>query len=223
MPESQPCSCGCPNTFSSKNAEDDLKRYLKQGADGTTRALIDAVVAEGVDGATLLDVGGGIGAIQFELLGAGVARATSVDASEGYVEVARREAERRGLSERIDARFGDFVAIADELHAADLVTLDRVVCCYPNLPTLMRAVTSHSKRVVGLVYPRDTWWNRVAARGLAVWGWLTRDSTRWYLHEPGQVDGLLRSAGFVRREVKRSMIWQVVVYRKAAAAEGAAS
>lgn len=211
------CDC-CPNTFSSREAEGDLKRYQEKGPDKTTSALIDAIVAEGVDGATLLDIGGGIGAIQLELLAAGAANATSVDASEAYVEVARSEAERRGYADRTAAHVGDFVALASEIEPADVVTLDRVVCCYPDLPALLEAASGHARRVVGLVYPRDIWWNRVAARAIAAFGWLTRDPTRWYLHRPGEVDAILRAAGYRRREITRDMIWQVVVYERTVAA-----
>jgi magnesium-protoporphyrin O-methyltransferase len=215
MPEPT-CDC-CPNTFSSRDAEGDLRRYREKGADKTTRALIDAIVAEGVDGASLLDIGGGIGAIPLELLAAGAARAESVDASEAYVDVARAEAERRGLGDRTAARVGDFVALAPGIEPADVVTLDRVVCCYPDLVALLEAAGSHARRLVGLVYPRDSWWNRVAARAIAVFGWLTRDATRWYLHRPGEVDAILRGSGYRRREVTRDMIWQVVLYTRPAA------
>ena len=74
------------------------------------------------------------------------------------------------------------------------------------------------RRMVGLVYPRDAWWNRVAARAIAAFGWITRDSTRWYLHRPGEVDGILRRAGFRRRDVDRSFIWQVALYVREPAA-----
>ena len=215
MPERRSCSDGCClNTFSSKEAENDLRRYLKEGPDATTRALIDAIAAQGVEGATLLDVGGGIGAIQLELLAAGATKASSVDASEAYVTVARAEAARRGLADRTDARIGDFETLAPVLEPADVVTLDRVVCCDPDLPGLLGAAASHARRMVGLVYPRVTWWNRVAARGIAAFGWITRDATRWHLHPVDDIDRILAQAGFAKREVACTLIWQVAVYTR---------
>jgi len=216
MPERNTCTCGCPNTFSTKEAEGDLKRYIKQGPDRTTRALIDAIVAEGIDGATLLDIGGGVGAIPLELLAAGAASATAVDATEAYVAVARGEAERRGYGDRTSARAGDFVDLAPEIEPADVVTLDRVVCCDPNLLGLLGPAAERAKRMVGLVYPRDAWWNRVAARVITAFGWLTRDSTRWHLHPTSEIDAILRGAGFGRREIDRTLIWQVVLYVRTA-------
>jgi hypothetical protein len=211
MPDGAPCSCG-PNTFDAKAAEGDLKRYRKQGPDATTRALIDAIVAEGVRGATLLDIGGGIGAIQLALLDAGAASATSVDATEAYVQVAKAEADRRGFADRTDGRVGAFETLGSVIGPADVVTLDRVVCCDPDLRSLLTQAAQHATRMVGLVYPRVTWWNRLAARVLAVWGWITRDATRWHLHADIEVDRILRAAGFQRRDVDRSLIWQVALY-----------
>ncbi len=213
MPDRPACDC-CPNTFSTKDAEGDLKRYFEKGPDKTTRELIDAIAARGIEGATVLDIGGGIGAVQLELLAAGAARAESVDATEAYVEAGRAAAERRGFGDRTSGRVGDFVALAPEIGAADVVTLDRVVCCYPDMPALLGAAAEHARRVLGLVYPRDAWWNRVAARLIGAWGWLTRDTTRWYLYDDRQIDQLLRSAGFARREVARDLIWQVVLYER---------
>jgi hypothetical protein len=217
MPE-DPCSCGCPNTFTDKSARDDLKRYLKDGPDKTTRALIDAIIESGVGGATLLDIGGGIGAIQLELLAAGLDRAESVDATEAYVATARREAERRGLGERVNPRFGDFVELASGIEPADIVTLDKVICCDPDLAGLLGAAIGHARRMVGLVYPRDAWWNRFASRGLAAWGWLSRDPTRWYQHPHPRIEGMLAAAGFERRQVMRSVIWDVALFTRREAA-----
>lgn len=215
MPKDAPCTCGCPNTFSTKEADADLKRYRKDGANRSTRALIAAILAEGVEGATLLDIGSGIGAIQLELLAAGAASAESVDATEAYVAVARAEAERRGYGDRTRGQVGDFVALATDIEPADVVTLDKVVCCYTDMPALLSRAGEHARRMVGLVYPRETWWNRVASRAIAVIGWLTRDPTRWYLHPTADVDRLLVTAGFERREVHRELIWQVVLYVRA--------
>lgn len=216
MPERRPCDCGCaPNTFTDREAANDLKRYLHKGPDDTTRSLIEALVREGVDGSKLLDIGGGIGAIQLELLAAGAAHAQSVDASRAYAVTARDEAVRRGYGDRTSTRVGDFVSLAPVVDPADVVTLDRVVCCYPDVDALLGAAAGKATRIVGLVYPRDTWWNRLAAVAMNGWGWLTRDATRWYLHPTSRVDGIMSRAGFAgRRPIKHSFIWQVVLYRR---------
>ena len=217
MPDRRPCDCGCtPNLFSDREAAKDLERYLEQGPDATTRALIQAIVAEGVTGFTVLDVGGGIGAIQLGLLDAGAARADAVDASEAYIETAGAEADRRGYGDRTTGRVGDFVELAGSIEAADVVTLDRVVCCYPDVDALLGAAAGKATRIVGLVYPRDIWWNRVVARVMNTWSWLTRDPTRWYLYRTAQVDGIMRRAGFAGREITHDWIWQVVLYRREA-------
>ena len=212
MPDDQRCNCGCPNTFDAKMAEGDLKRYLKDGPDKTTQVLIDAILGEGVEGATLLDIGGGIGAIQLALLSAGAASATSVDATEAYVTTARDEAARRGYADRTDGRVGTFEVLESVIQPADIVTLDKVVCCDPDLPGLLSRAAEHARRMVGLVYPRETWWNRLAALGLAAWGWLTRDSTRWHIHSTADIDRILRGAGFARRDIQRGFLWQVALY-----------
>lgn len=219
MPD-EPCRCGCVNTFSTKDAEGDLERYRKQGPDRTTRALIDAIRAEGIEGASLLDIGGGIGAIQLELLAAGLGRSTSVDASEAYVAVARSEALRRGYAEAASHRFGTLADVQSEVDGADVVTLDRVVCCSSDLPALLGTAVERARRMVGLVYPRPTWWNRLAARGINGFGWLTRDPTRWHLHPEAEIRGILQRAGFERRDVDRSFVWQVALYVRPAKSAG---
>jgi hypothetical protein len=216
MTDRPPCDCSGTNVFGNGEAENDLKRYRRKGADSTTKALIEAIVAQGVEGATLLDIGGGIGAIPFELLAAGAASAQSVDATEAYVTISRQEAERRGVADRVTGRVGDFVALASEIEPADVVTLDKVVCCYFDMPALIGRAAERARRIVGLVYPRVTWWNRAAARVIDAWGWLRRDPVRWRLHRPADIDRVLAAAGFERHDVRRDLIWQVVLYRRSA-------
>lgn len=214
MTDKRPCDCGCANVFGTREAEADLKRYRRNGPDSTTKALIEAILAEGIAGATLLDIGGGIGAIAFELLEAGAASAQSVDATEAYVTVELQEAARRGFAERVTARVGDVVALAPELEPADVVTLDKVVCCYLDMPALVSRAAERARRMVGLVFPRETWWNRVAARFIDAWSWVTRSPVRWRLHPPADIDRVFRDAGFERHDVSRDFIWQIVLYRR---------
>lgn len=212
MTDRCPNGCCSVNTFSRREAEADLRRYRASGIAGATKALVDAIKAEGVEGASLLDVGGGIGAIQLELLAAGLARAQSVDATQAYVDVARAEAERRGYGDRTRHLLGTLAEVGDGAEPADIVTLDKVVCCDPDVTALLGEVSGRARRIIGVVYPRTAWWNRVATRVIDAWGWITRDPTRWYLHATASVDGFLRDAGFVRRDVTRTFIWQVALY-----------
>lgn len=207
---------GIESIFSRRRVEQQLTRYRRRGPDKTTRMLIDALEAEGVGGLTLLDIGGGIGAIQLALLRADVASATDVDASTAYLAVAQSEAEREGLANRIAYRFGDFAALAPELAPAGIVTLDRVICCYHDMRGLVGQSSAKAARLYGLVYPRDTWWTR-ALIGLGnIIFRLRRDPFRVFVHPTTAVDALARDNGLTPRFHRTAGPWQVVVYARPA-------
>jgi methylase of polypeptide subunit release factors len=213
VPPNRSCDCpGCPNLFTAKAAEEGLRRYRRQGPDSSTRELLDGLVAEGIAGATLLDLGGGVGVIPLELLAQGAASAVSVDASAAYVAVARAEAERRGIGDRSSYREADFVAVSSEIAQADVVTLDRMICCYGDMPALVGRALEHANRVVGLVYPRDAWWVRRVADGMNLGSAMLRRQLRWHIHSEGVLDRLVSDAGFHRSRLRRGMLWQVAIY-----------
>lgn len=189
-----------------------LRAYLHNGPDRTTRLLVDALRAEGVGDATLLDIGGGIGAIQLELLASGLRSATDVDAASGYLAVAREEAARRGYDGRVTYRHGDFVTLADDLEPADIVTLDRVICCYHDMPALVGASIARARRLYGVVYPRDDWWVRLSFAAENAGQRIRRSQFRAFVHPTQAVDGMIRDAGFERRFFHRGAVWQVIVY-----------
>ncbi|HEX8024583.1 MAG TPA: class I SAM-dependent methyltransferase, partial [Candidatus Limnocylindrales bacterium] len=212
MADLGPCECGCANVFDDRSAAGDLQRYLRRGADRSTRELIEAVKSQGIIGDRVLDIGGGIGAIQLELLAAGAASAESVDASEAYVAVARAEAARRGLGAQTSYRVGDFVALASSVDAADAVTMDRIVCCYSDMPALLDRAADHARHVLALVYPRDALWMRVIATAMNGTTRLFRGKFRYYTHREAEMDARIRSHGFERRHLRRYLLWQVALY-----------
>lgn len=203
---------GLEQMFDRRNADHDLHNYLRRGPDKSTRILIDALRASGVEGATLLDIGGGIGAIHHELLTGGVAHATDVDVSRAYIQVAKEEDARRGQSERVDYRLGDFVALADEIEPADIVTLDRVICCYHDMPALVERSAQRAHKVYGLVFPREHGSMRVGRAIINLWSRIQRSPYRFFLHRAEDVDSILRANGFERRFVRQTFAWNVVVY-----------
>lgn len=207
------CDCpGCPNLFTAKAAEEGLRRYRRQGPDPSTRELIDALVAEGIAGATLLDLGGGVGVIPLELLARGAVSAFSIDASSAYVAVARAEAERRGIADRSFYREADFVAVSADVAPADVVTLDRMICCYGDMPALVGRALDHANRLIGLVYPRDAWWVRLVAGVMNVGSALLQRQLRWHIHSEDALDRLVLDAGFQRTLLRRGILWQVAIF-----------
>jgi magnesium-protoporphyrin O-methyltransferase len=200
--------------FGKREAERRLKSYRRKGPDATTQMLLDALAAEGVEGLSLLDIGGGVGAIALELFKNGVTNATEVDASAAYIRVARSEAEQRGVNDRVDIREGDFVALAADLPEAGVVTLDRVICCYPDMHALVGKSADKATRFYGAVYPRDTWWAHAVSTVSNFALRLIRYPVQLYLHPTTEVDALLRSHGLLPRFHRDAGFWQVTVYAR---------
>ncbi len=121
------CTTDYDAMFDARTARREAQAYRRKGAGGTTRRLVEMITAAGVEGATVLDIGGGVGVVGTELLLAGAVSLTDVDASAPYISVATHELRRRGFADRATFHHGDFVELADELADADIVTLDRVV------------------------------------------------------------------------------------------------
>jgi hypothetical protein len=201
--------------YNEKLAASQLHKYREKGPIPSTQALIDALKAEGVEGATLLDIGGGIGAIQHELLAAGAARATSVDASGPYLEAAREEGIRRGLGDRITYLHGDFVELAESIAPADIVTLDRVINVYPDWERLVELSAARAQRLYGLVYPRDTPMVRLVIFAMNLILRLRRKPVRASIRPRDAIERIARESGLIPQESRDvGPAWQVAIFRR---------
>jgi SAM-dependent methyltransferase len=203
--------------FDARHAEGQLRAYRHDGPRGLTRALIDGLAVDGVEGRIVLDIGGGVGAVHHELLRAGASAAIDVDASQAYLAAARGEAERQGHADRVRYVRGDFVAIAPTLEAVDLVALDRVICCYPDMTALVDRSAALARHRYGIVYPRDAWLARTAVALLNVRFRLSRSSFRSFVHPTAEVEALLARHGLVKRAERTTLIWQLAIYERPAA------
>jgi SAM-dependent methyltransferase len=202
--------------FTERAARRELRGYRRKGATGSTRELLHALHEQDASTGTLLDIGGGVGALQHELLRAGMSQAVHVDASRAYLEASQEEAERQGHRDRIEYYYGDFVALDEALPDADVVTLDRVVCCYPDMPTLVRASTAKARRLYALSYPRIRLFTRMGRRLGNAWFRLRGSSFRTYLHPPRAIEATIEQQGFVRVAARRTILWHAAVYRRRA-------
>ncbi len=213
MPESC-CRPEYDSIFNDRTARRELDDYRRKGAAGSTARLIDAVKALGVDAAEVLDIGGGVGVVGTELLLAGAARLSGVDASEAYLAAARLEVDRRGFGEQATFRYGDFVEVASEIAPADIVTLDHVICCYGDWEALVDRSVERTRRTYGVVFPVERWWIRAVARVGNTALRLFRKRFQFHVHPERQVDARIRAAGFERRFHHRGVIWQTAVYAR---------
>lgn len=197
-----------------KMARAELKGYRSDGPANTTRILLDGLRTEQVLGSSLLDIGGGVGAIQHEFLRTGSVEVTSVDASSAYLEAAREEASLHGHGDRLQQLHGDFVKLANDVPMADVVTLDRVICCFDDMESLVRLSAKRAKRLYGLVYPRDHVFSKVLVWLENAYHLLRSNRFRAFVHATESVDELIRSLGFERIFARGTMLWQVHIYRR---------
>ena len=209
------CHCeGLERQFGRRTADWELRRFRRRGPSRTTRLLVDGVRAEGVGGRTLLDIGGGVGAVHHLLLDAGATTAVHVDVSPEYLRAASDEAARLGHAERVRFLRGDFVETAPELEQADIVTLDRVICCYPDMPALVGGAAEKARHVFAAVYPRETRFVRAGIALVNLAMRIRRSPFRVFLHPPAAIHAMLVRHGFARRSLRRTVVWEVAVYAR---------
>jgi SAM-dependent methyltransferase len=209
------CQCeGIESQFGPETARRELRRFRRRGPNRSTQRLIDGLRAGGVDGASLLDIGGGVGAIHHTLLDAGARNALHVDVSPDYIEAAREEAGRRDHADRVLFLRGDFVQLSPDVADADVVTLDRVICCYPDMPALVGKAADKTRRVLGAVYPRDVLWIRLGVRAINLLMRARRSGFRVFVHSPAAIEDVLQSHGLTRVDRGHTLAWEIAIFAR---------
>src|SRR5262245_30066155 len=207
--------CAAQAQFGRKRAERDLRRYLRRGADSITKLLLKELRRWPLQGLSLLDVGSGIGVIDMELAGDGVGTATVVEASPAYFEASRGTVERCYGSRPVQFVVGDFTALAPTLADADVVTLDRVVCCYPDAEGLLRRAAQRARLMIAYTYPRNRWYVHAFMAFQNARRRLTGNPFRSFLHSPERMSATLETAGLKRISRQGNAVWMVELYHQA--------
>ncbi len=204
------------NLFSQRKAKKDLKKYQKKGPETSTERLLTMIRSSEVPigQSSLLDVGSGIGAIQYELFGDGLRQAINVEASTPYLETSKAEARRRELTGRTSYHFGDIVDLAPELSEANIVTLDKVICCYPDPESLIEATASKTTQVYGVVYPRVRLITKIGIKLGNIWAQLWNNEFRMYLFSTNYIDRIIRDQGFSLLDQAQTFLWHITLYSR---------
>ena len=163
----------------------------------------------------MLEVGGGIGAVQIELLKAGASRALSIELTPTYEDVAAGLLREAGLADRVERRVMDFAEAAAEVDGADIVVLNRVICCYPDMPKLTGAAAGHARRLLVMSYPRRTWWTRLGlgvSNGVLA---LMRREFHIFVHPPQEIAATARQHGLEPLLEQTGVLWTVAALGRA--------
>ena len=204
------CQCqGIESMFDKKSAKRELKRYLKKGPSRTTKILLNAVNKIGVQGMTFLDIGGGIGAIQHALLKWGALNGISIEASSAYIDLLKDEID---LTEKVVFKHGDFTTIASDLDSADIVTLDKVICCYDDMDELVGLSSKLAQKIYAVVYPRDNWWTKLLLPIINFYPKIKGSSFRVFIHPTKKVEDIIIRNGLKRNYYNKRLFWRVAIF-----------
>lgn len=200
--------------FDEKLARRDAERYRRKGLGRASRRLVELVARRGIVGASLLEIGGGSGTLQIELLRRGAERATNLELSPAYDREARQLLKEQGLLERVDRRVADIVSEPAIVGEADVVLLHRVVCCYPDYDALLTAAAGKARRAVVFSFPPDN----AVARGVV--GFLNLVlrlrgcAFRSFVHPERAMVEAVASNGFRLAESQRAGLWRLALLER---------
>lgn len=209
------CQCsdvGLSEIFTERVARKDARRYLRRGLPERARRLKDLIQASlDIRNRRTLEIGSGVGAFTVELARSGAAHGKGIDATFAVVNEAARVAREKDVADRVSFEVADFTTIADRTDPADLVLLDRVVCCYPDWRGLLQPAAAHARNAIALSYPADNSFSRLVVRTLNAGQALLGHKFRMYLHSPSQMHELLRENGFDIARIGRYWMWELMV------------
>ena len=208
-------SCCDPNglngLFKGSVVEAELRDFKKRGLGKRQKAILEALPGS-VAGNSVLDIGCGIGGLGLSLLARGAAHSTFVDVSKAYLRAARGLAKEREGDENVTFIEADFMQT--DPPPADIVLLDRVVCCYPSAPALLRKAAAHSEAHLTFSYPRPTWWMYLAGRllnlGMRAW----RKDYRFYVHSEDTLLSAAKTSGHTLRDRRSIGVWHILTFER---------
>src|SRR3954452_16497873 len=200
---------GCDQFFGDSFARRSARRYREHGLDRTARRIVEFLEERGIEDATVLEIGGGVGDIQIELLERGAAHTTNLELSPAYEGVARELLRQHGLERRVDRRLCDLAVDGATVGQADIVVLHRVVCCYPDYERLLTAVAQHARHLVVFSHPPRNWISRLAVAAANLRLKLQRKDFRVFAHPPAALLEALERNGRRPTFAHRGLIWHV--------------
>lgn len=212
---------GYQTVFSDRFARRIARTYRKRGLNDTQLRMVSFLTERGIQDASVLEIGGGVGDLQIELLRRGAGTATNLEISRGYEAEAAALLQRSGMADRVSRRFVDIAASPDEVDPADVVILHRVVCCYPDYDRLLSAAANHARRLLVFSHPPRNVFTRALMRFENLMHRLRGSDFRAFVHPPAAMITVAEVSGLSVNYRHRGLSWHIVgLERMAPAAQG---
>ncbi len=208
--------CGADKFFDLKSAQKEMKKFKRKGTRKATKKLLDLLFDKNIENKSLLDIGGGVGAIQWNFLEKGGKSTLDVDASHGYLKVAREYAKENDQEDKAKFLFGDFVDVSDEVEHHDFVTMDKVLCCYPDYKILLDNALKKCNNTIVISYPLGGLITKLVNYLPNFYMYLIRNTYRSYVHSPREIEQFIIDRGFKVVKKNISFPWHVQSYNKVA-------
>jgi magnesium-protoporphyrin O-methyltransferase len=205
---------GCEEIFKPATARRNLRRYLKKGLGAIERSMVAAVAAQDLEGARVLEIGGGVGAVQAELLAKGASTGEIVELVRAYEPYARELATARGFQNRSVFRVADLLDDPKAVVPADVVVLNRVVCCSPDGIRLAGIGARLAERMLMLSFPRDRRLTRLFVKTINGTMQLLGRSFRTYLHPRASLVDAAQDAGLVLAQTGKNFVWEFATFQR---------
>jgi magnesium-protoporphyrin O-methyltransferase len=208
---------GCDDFFGPRFARQVARRYRRRGPDKAARQMLEFLQREGIEGLTVLELGGGIGEIQLELLKRGARSSLNLELSPAYDAEAQRLIREAGLVGRAERRLHDIAVDPDGVEAADIVVLHRVVCCYPDYERLLTAAAGHARRMLVFSHPPRNAASRLLVGAQNLVFRLKRSRFRTFAHPPAAMLAVLERHGLQHAFTHDGFVWHVAGLSRPAA------
>jgi magnesium-protoporphyrin O-methyltransferase len=205
---------GQEELFGERFAKRAARRYRRKGPDRMAKALARRASARGLEGATVLEIGGGIGQVLLQLLERGAREGEIVELVPAYEDEAGALAAELGVGERASYRTADLVTDPEARRPADVVVLNKVVCCTPDGVALAGIAAALAQRTLVLSFPRDAWWARAAFGTANACFRLRRNRFRTFVHPSAALQAAAEREGLALASTRDGPLFRIAAFER---------
>jgi magnesium-protoporphyrin O-methyltransferase len=206
--------CEPTNKLFSKLSKRYVRRFRRSGLGKEQRLLLDGIRRNSFQEKRILDIGCGIGVLHLTLLKEGAANATGIDPAKGMIENARKLSKEFDLAEKTNYINGDFVSNAEQVKSAEITLLDKVVCCYDDLETLVKKSLDKTTTIYALTHPSENLFVKLFFKFQIAFAKIFRLKFHPFWHNWKNMREMIVREGFRCVYDTGTISWRVLIYQR---------